>query len=290
MRIFIRLLRSLLLIMPKRLRLTIKYGESPHLKITKYPDGQQNVTLDLEYFNNPRIKVDIYCTIRNWHEMELLLAALSALRQADYIVHDINIAYLFGMRSDRIFELGMGHYWRDVVVPILQFICVTYKVTLRFLQLHGRCENYLNDPHIYYHSLNFNIATKLPIAGDKSAISIIEGYEHFWGREDKVIHFTKKRQSTGEIEIHLPERFVEKIEQSELPLIIMDDLCDGGATFIAEADILRDLFPDKKIELFIYHGLFTKGIEHVARHFDRIYMTNSYQEIVHPKVKLLKVI
>jgi len=277
--------------MSERLKVILKYGKSPHLKITQYPDGQQNVTLDLEYFNNPKMLIDIYCTVRNWHEMELLLCTLAALNQADYLIHEINFAYIFGMRSDRIFELGMANYWRDVIVPILENIQKTYNTKLKFLQEHGRSLYYLKEASTsYYHKLSFSLATKFAIAGDESAIEIIRWFEECWDKPENIAHFIKKRNTDGTIKLMLLERFISIIKESELPILIMDDICDGGATFIAESMILRDIFPDKKLELFVYHGIFSKGIDVVANNFDRIYMTNSYQEINHPKVKMIEVI
>lgn len=43
-------------------------------------------------------------------------------------------------------------------------------------------------------------------------------------------------------------------------ILIVDDICDGGATFIILAKVLKDAGA-KSVCLFITHGLFTKGIE-----------------------------
>jgi hypothetical protein len=37
-------------------------------------------------------------------------------------------------------------------------------------------------------------------------------------------------------------------------------------------------FPERKRYLFVAHGLFTKGIIHVAENWDKLITTNSYQE------------
>lgn len=43
-------------------------------------------------------------------------------------------------------------------------------------------------------------------------------------------------------------------------VLIVDDLCDGGATFIACASALRKVNPDIDIHLAVTHGLFSKGL------------------------------
>ena len=43
-------------------------------------------------------------------------------------------------------------------------------------------------------------------------------------------------------------------------LMIVDDICDGGRTFIELAKVLRERNAGK-IELFITHGIFSKGVD-----------------------------
>lgn len=52
---------------------------------------------------------------------------------------------------------------------------------------------------------------------------------------------------------------------AELPLkgktvLIVDDICDGGATFIALATALKESAGVKNIHLYVTHGLFSRGI------------------------------
>jgi ribose-phosphate pyrophosphokinase len=58
--------------------------------------------------------------------------------------------------------------------------------------------------------------------------------------------------------------------------LIIDDLCDGGATFISVAKKLRSQVPDIIIDLYVTHGIFSKGKEHLlANGINNIYTTNS---------------
>jgi ribose-phosphate pyrophosphokinase len=58
-------------------------------------------------------------------------------------------------------------------------------------------------------------------------------------------------------------------------LLVADDLCDGGKTFVELGKTLRDGFCDT-LKLVVTHGLFTKGTEVLTDHYDFIYTTNSY--------------
>lgn len=70
--------------------------------------------------------------------------------------------------------------------------------------------------------------------------------------------------------------FADKID---LPCLIIDDICDGGRTFIGIAEKLK-----KKgapiIYLAVSHGLFSKGYRDLLNIFDEIYTTNSFQDIL----------
>lgn len=58
-----------------------------------------------------------------------------------------------------------------------------------------------------------------------------------------------------------------------LNLFVLDDICDGGRTFIELAKLVTTA---NKVELAVTHGLFTKGLDVVANEFDRVYTTTSY--------------
>lgn len=56
-------------------------------------------------------------------------------------------------------------------------------------------------------------------------------------------------------------------------ILLVDDICDGGGTFIGVASGLRKLQPDLHIALFVTHGIFSKGNK--LEGIDEIYTTNS---------------
>ena len=58
---------------------------------------------------------------------------------------------------------------------------------------------------------------------------------------------------------------------------IIDDICDGGGTFIGTADALKKIGA-KKIILVVSHGIFSKGFN--LKHIDEIYTTDSYKEFL----------
>jgi ribose-phosphate pyrophosphokinase len=58
--------------------------------------------------------------------------------------------------------------------------------------------------------------------------------------------------------------------------LIVDDICDGGGTFIPLAQSLRG---DKnKVELYTTHGIYSKGVDKLLEVFDSLHTTDSYHE------------
>lgn len=57
--------------------------------------------------------------------------------------------------------------------------------------------------------------------------------------------------------------------------LIVDDICDGGYTFLELAKVLRPL-TNGKIILYVSHGIFSKGLEIFRGVIDEIYATNTF--------------
>ena len=63
---------------------------------------------------------------------------------------------------------------------------------------------------------------------------------------------------------------------SVIRVLIIDDLCDGGATFVSVASMLRSQYDLVNISLCVSHGLFSKGRDHILNNgIDNLYTTNS---------------
>lgn len=67
-----------------------------------------------------------------------------------------------------------------------------------------------------------------------------------------------------------------------LNLLVVDDLCDGGRTFTELADCLQAAL---QLELYVTHGIFSKGVEVLTSVYDRVYTTNSFHGDVPEEMK-----
>lgn len=62
-------------------------------------------------------------------------------------------------------------------------------------------------------------------------------------------------------------------------LLVIDDLCDSGGTFLALGAKLKQAFPDTPIDLYVSHGIFAKGLNGLDEYYDSIYCHNLFTPI-----------
>lgn len=62
-------------------------------------------------------------------------------------------------------------------------------------------------------------------------------------------------------------------------LFVLDDICDGGRTFVGVRELLNQLEPSQ-VELCVTHGIFSYGKEVVTDIYDMVYTSNSW----HPEL------
>lgn len=88
-----------------------------------------------------------------------------------------------------------------------------------------------------------------------------------------VLQCTKDRDPTNgklsNFKVHTDEDLTGKT------VCIVDDICDGGGTFVAVAELLKARGATKVI-LYATHGLFTKGYEAVRPHIDEVWTTDTW--------------
>ena len=85
-------------------------------------------------------------------------------------------------------------------------------------------------------------------------------------------HATKRRDpATGK----LSGFEVPKIDSENV--LVVDDICDGGGTFLGIAEkLMQQPNPPKHLGLYATHGIFSKGFEELEAWYSHIYTTDSW--------------
>lgn len=60
--------------------------------------------------------------------------------------------------------------------------------------------------------------------------------------------------------------------------LILDDICDGGRTFIQVAEVIGSHDEMATIELAVTHGIFSYGVDIVTDKVDHVYTTDSFRQ------------
>ena len=257
---------------------------------TAFPDGQQSIKLGYlpGHISSP-ISIRIISRLNSFRDLELIICATQALREFNHVNKiSLTVPYFLGARSDRKFEEGTSNYLKTVICPIIN--------SQNFAEVE------VLDPHsdVLEACLNnFKKVNNFALVDDALSYIIGEGeedqvvlvspdagaYKKVFdvAKEfgiDKIITATKGRDvKTGKIlRTELPNLHVADIDH-ELKYVIVDDICDGGRTFIELAKVIKERRPNAEVYLIITHGIFSAGFNELGEYFDGIYTTNSIKDI-----------
>jgi ribose-phosphate pyrophosphokinase len=257
-------------------------------KISKFPDGQQTVDLtdwaDLNRYADP---VKITTRLNSFKDVELLICAVQAIRN---IKADCQIAlyvpYFLGSRSDRKFVEGGVNYLKQVICPIINSLNFFTVIVLdphsdvleACLNNYEKVDNHLLVKYALTNIDNKNDAQSriCLVSPDAGAYKKIFDVAKKFGI-NRIITANKVRDMrTGNI---LRTEIPVLDQHADLKYVIIDDICDGGRTFIELAKAIKGSRPSAKVYLVVTHGIFSAGFKELSQYFERIYTTNSYRDV-----------
>jgi len=265
-------------------------------KVSRFPDGQQGITIQEVY--DPTEPHEIISRLNSFSDLELILCATAALRAEGVEQIMLTVPYFLGARSDRKFGQGGYHYLKDVICPIINAqgyksvavldphsdvleACIDRLVpnsNLAFVKWALEDLGYEKKP------LDFTL-----VAPDAGAYKKVDSIARELKHPTEIVTAHKRRDlETGKI----LSTTVEGIDEAQQKFVIIDDICDGGRTFLGIAEAIKSKVADAEIYLLVTHGIFSAGYSQLMNRFDGIYTTNSYADISEEFnfVKSLKVI
>lgn len=244
-------------------------------KIVKYPDGQQDILLDYNFFKEVEYNtVHITTRLRNWFDLERLVALVSAIRGTSIqreITINVAITYFCGARSDRRFQNGGNFYLRDVICPVINSLNLN---SVGILDPHSDVVlNTVNRAYGVEH-LQTKVIQTLNIPDLNIICPDIGAFKRMDGKYKlPIIQATKHRDVNGKI-----TGTAILADCKDKDALIIDDLCDGGRTFIEISKKFKEM-GGNAIFLAVTHGIFSAGLDVLRPHFNGIFCTNSYSDI-----------
>lgn len=260
-------------------------GHEVEFKSWKFPAGEVGVKL-------PRIeeheKVGIVLTMPTSDEIFIALNILDALAsqgiQRENI--DLFIPYMPYGRQDRVCHEGesfalrvFGHmlkafphynniYIKDMHSDVTQQVLSGYGVQVKHMS-QSSCAMYLP---------KFDVL----IAPDKGAADkVLKHYQV--DALDTLCHTLLKTRKDGQV-IYVDESY-DTIRGN---VCVVDDICDGGATFLSLAEMLKRTQPNiTSLNLYVTHGIFSKGTDELLKLYDTIYVHNNMNQSVADSVTVI---
>lgn len=246
-------------------------GGEPHIKIN--PDFDHNQ------------KVTITHRLNSFNDLGLLCITVDALRRMDVKIIDLFIPYFPAARQDRVMIKG-----ESLSVKVYADIINTLQLNKVYVfdahsevtpALVNNCEVIPNHTFIQQVLKVIGENVKL-ISPDGGALKKIYKVSEFLGGIE-VVECSKSRDvKTG----RLSGFKVYEDDLNGIDCLIVDDICDGGGTFVGLAEELKKKNAGK-LYLAVSHGIFNKGFE-VLDCFDGIFTTNSFKDFEGENVQVVK--
>ncbi len=253
----------------KYINLVFPEKSDPVFTISEFPDGQVNASSPVIYSDE---SYRITSRMSSYKDLYKIKAVNQVLRDANVQHVELYCPYVLAARSDRKFQEYQS-FDLKLVAQDINF-CKFDKV-------------FVLDPHSDV--LPALIENCDPFDVLTGWLSWIKNPTHFW--ENKTLispdagAFKKLFKISEQLNVPLitgsKVRIDGKIDVvfhgnvNGKECVIVDDICDGGRTFVQLASKLKDLGASKVI-LMVTHGIFSNGL--TLEGVDEIYTTNSYRE------------
>ena len=276
--------------------LKLNNEESKDFTISRFPDGQQQVTVHV-HPNHDDPSIVIHSHLNSFLDLELILSATAALRELGFKQISLYVPYFLGARSDRKFIEGSSNYLKTVICPIInsQNYEKVMVVDAHSDVLEACLNNYykINNISLVKFALeridNKNDAHEriTLVSPDAGALKKVFDVATHFSINNLIIANKHRDIKSGKItHTDVPGLPDPKLDSPVYPMsfVIVDDICDGGRTFIEIAKAIKEkrpsgIYREDKIFLVVTHGIFSGGYDTLSEYFDGIFCTNSVKDI-----------
>ena len=232
-------------------------------EIITFPDGEPHIKLiDLDRKKD----VSIICRVANPTDLFILMQVGNILNRQG-IIFDIQINYLMSMRMDRVMSFNEAYSLEIVANMINSLNARKVKIlephsekTLALIKRSSKIDD------------GILLTDYLKVYPDEGAA------ERYNANPMTDVIFKKKRNlSDGRI-ISIEPINPDVLHKTYKPIMVIDDLCDGGSTFKLIANYLNEVVPNQERNIVVTHMVNPNGIQTLSVHYDKVFFTNSYKD------------
>lgn len=248
--------------------------------VINFPDGHVHIKSDKDLHKDTTLTA----AIKSFDDLFLI----AQVKRIHPELTSLVITYLLAARADRRFSPGEAVDVEIVCDYIKQLGFKEVTVVKPHSDMVSRVlpDVKIIDPTqiLYNHYLaetGHKSASMYTLAPDENASNWVRNYHTDW--QPIVVCAKKRDRQTHRVNVEIPAQF-DHVIQARNNCVIVDDLCDGGATFIDISDKLRAINPKTRVFLIVTHVIFSKGVDVFTGKVDKIYCTDSYLTVDHPLV------
>lgn len=269
-------------------------GETHRLPVSKQFSGGE-VHVNVNHLPNTCKHYFLKTKLGDGNDIMQMLCYAEALRKRfPKATASVLIPYMPYGRQDRACAEGDSHslyVFASTVLSFLDKMCYTIYTldmhsqagidTINSYMMHTELVNIEQHKIIKEKCIDVsNLLSKgvILVSPDKGATEKTKKVASLYG--NNIVQGHKKRNpTTGQ----LSGFGIDTDNLNGKDVLIVDDICDGGGTFIGLAEEMRKANAGS-IGLFVTHGIFSKGFDIFEGIIDNIYTTNSFNRIIKPEV------
>ena len=247
---------------------------------SNFPGGECHVQISSIKITE---KTDIVAYLKSSHDIMALLLTVDAIRRTHQkTAINLSIPYFPYARQDRVCNPGeaLG------VAVMARLINGLHCESVTIFDPHSdvtpalihNCQiitlaDIVSKSVLVDEILNKNMTLISPDAGAEKKIQSVAKRIAESGKSVNVLCASKVRDTaTGKI---VSTQIHGELLGSDF--IMVDDICDGGKTFIELAKLLKSLGA-QNIYLYVTHGIFSKGLDIFRENFKHIYCAHTFLE------------
>lgn len=245
-----------------------------------FPGGEKHVKIDPQYTTKPLSGHDLVNILYEFDGNESIIELLlicDALRRTGYKLDKLVMPYCPFARQDRVMVSGEPlsiKVFTDLINSLnFKKVVVTDPHSEVTPALLNNCEVihqwepllrfFEGKKNFYLVSVDGGSLKKIySLAERVDCLGVIECSKHRNVKDGKIIG------------CHVPD--VPHLIEERDELVVVDDICDGGRSFVELAKSISRKWSraNAKLILMVTHGLFTKGLEELSIYYNEIYTRN----------------
>lgn len=236
-------------------------GGEPHIKITSDLKTTEEVTITIR--------------VQSFNDIGKLLVATNALRNSGVKKLQLVLPYFPAARQDRLMvsgeALSVKVYAEIINSQNYQSVTVLDPHSEVTPALLNNCKVINNHKFIELvtNSLSKDLVLISPDGGALKKIYKVASYLQNY----EVVECSKSRNvKTGKLSGF--KVYTDDLKGKDC--LLVDDICDGGGTFLGLAQELKAKNAGN-LYLAVSHGIFSKGFEELKKHFTQVFTTDSFK-------------